>query len=317
MPKWPHIYSQVIKSPYEEGRVDLRVLSGYASSAFVHHLLYAYERMSIDLILGMVKQQPITIWDHNEYVNLVQNTGRLRVRYFNGTPPIHSKAVLWKGVGGQLDLAYAGSSNLTWHGFRDYQEVMVLTDPGEIMLAFPEEDQLKDCTDEDVFEHFQMLYQREPEVSDIDTSAIGAAVSGCSSVVLRLTQKKDNQVHGRSALNWGQRDGREPNQAYIPISSEIHRDNPDFFPDLAVEFTIITDDGESFVCTVAQQGRKAIHTNHDNSILGKYFRRRLGVPLGEKVENMHLEQYGRDTITIYKMNDDTYYMDFSQRRRQG
>ncbi|WP_456289292.1 NgoFVII family restriction endonuclease [Paenibacillus sp. AK002] len=315
MPQWPHIYSQVIKTPYDEGRMNFRALTGYGSSAFVHHLLYTYERMSIDLILGMVKQQPITIWDHNEYVNLVHSTGRLRVRYYNGTPPIHTKAVLWRGENGDFDIAYAGSSNLTWHGFRDYQELMVSANPVEILQVFPDEHLLKDCTDADIFEHFQMLYQREPEVSDIDISAIGVAVSGCPSVVLRLTQKKDGQVHGRSALNWGQREGREPNQAYIPISSDIHRDNPDFFPDLAVEFTIITDDGESFVCTVAQQGRKAIHTNHDNSILGKYFRRRLGVPLGEKVEKAHLDQYGRDSITIYKMNDDTYYMDFSQRRR--
>lgn len=315
MAQWPFIYSQVIKTPYDEGRTSLRVLTGYSSSAFVHHLLYTYEGLSIDLILGMVKQQPITIWDHNEYVNLVQSTGRLRVRYFNSTPPIHTKAVLWEGENGHFDLAYAGSSNLTWHGFRDYQELMVSADPIEILRAFPEEHLLKDCTDEDVFEHFQMQYQRESEISDIDTSAIGSVVRGCPSVVLRLTQKRDGQVHGRSALNWGQRDGREPNQAYIPILREIHKDNPNFFPDLAVEFTIITDDGESFVCAVAQQGRKAIHTNHDNSILGKYFRRRLGVPLGEKVEKAHLEQYGRDSVTIFKMNDDTYYMDFSQRRR--
>ncbi|PRX74636.1 NgoFVII restriction endonuclease [Cohnella sp. SGD-V74] len=316
MPQWPHIYTQIIKNPYEEGRMNLRVLTGYGSSAFVHHLLYTYDRISIDVVLGMVKQQPITIWDHNEYVNLVRNTGRLRVRYYNGTPPIHAKAVLWQGENSEPDMAFAGSSNLTWHGFRDFQELMVSADPAEVLQAFPKEHFLKDCTDEDIFEHFQMLYQREPEIGDIDTSAIGAAVSGCPSVVLRLTQKKDDQVHGRSALNWGQRDGREPNQAYIPIASEIHRGNPDFFPDLAVEFTMITDDGESFVCAVAQQGRKAIHTNHDNSILGKYFRRRLGVRLGEKVENTHLYHYGRDSITIYKMNDDTYYMDFSQRRRQ-
>jgi hypothetical protein len=315
MPHWPYIYSEIIKAPYEEGRADLTVLTAYGSSAFVHHLLYTYERLNIDLILGMVKQQPITIWDHNEYVNLVQNTGRLRVRYYNATPPIHIKAMLWKGENGDFDLAYAGSSNLTWHGLRDYQELMVSVDPEEVFYAFPEAHLLKDCTDTDIFEHFQMLYQREPEVSDIDTTAIGAAVSGCPSVVLRLTQKKDNDVHGSSGLNWGQRDRRELNQAYIPVASEIHRENPDFFPDLKVEFTIITDDGESFVCVVAQQGKKAIQTTHDNSILGRYFRRRLGVPLGDKVKKEHLDRYGRDSVTIYKMNDDTYYMDFSQRRR--
>lgn len=315
MPHWPDIYPQVVEAPYNEGRTALHVLTGYASSAFVHHLLYTYERLSIDLIMGMVKHQPITIWDHNEYVNLVQTTGRLRVRYYNGTPPIHTKAMLWKGNDGEFDLAYVGSSNLTWHGFRDYQELMVSADPKEVLDAFPEVHLLKDCTDEDIFEHFQMLYQREPEFADIDTTAIGAAATGCPSVVLPLTQKRDGQVHGSSGMNWGQRDRREPNQAYIPVPREIHRDNPDFFPDLKEEFTILTDDGESFVCVVAQQGRKAIQTTHDNSILGRYFRMRLGVPLDGRVEREHLDRYGRDFVTLYKMNDDTYYMDFSQRRR--
>ncbi|WP_161556854.1 restriction endonuclease PLD domain-containing protein [Paenibacillus amylolyticus] len=314
MPQWPHIYSEVLKTPYEEGRSSLCVITGYSSSAFVHHLLHAYDRVQIDLILGMVKQQPITIWDHNEYIRLVQDTGRLRVRYYKGTPPIHMKAVLWKAEHGKPEIAYAGSSNLTWHGFRDYQELMISVDPREILNAFPDDHMLKDCVDPDIFEHFNMLYQREPEISEIDTSAIGAIAKNCPSVILRLTQKRDNQVHDRSGLNWGQRERREPNQAYIPISSEIHKEDPEFFPDLAVEFTVITDDGESFVCTVAQQGRKAIHTNHDNSILGRYFRRRLGVASGAKVERLHLERYGRDSVTIYKMNDDTYYMDFSQRR---
>lgn len=315
MPIWPNVYGEIIKKPYEQGREHLRVLTGYASSAFVHHLLYTYDRLKIDLILGMAKKDAIAIWDHNEYIKLVAKTGRLRVRYFNNTPPIHSKVILWTGKDGKIDLAYVGSSNFTWNGFRDYQEIMVSADPTEAAKAFPADETLKDCTDDDIFEHFNMRYQREANESDIDTAYLGSIAGEYPSVELKLTQRRDNQVHMRSGLNWGQREGREPNQAYIPIPSEIHKNNPDFFPDLGVEFTVVTDDGESFVCTVAQQGRKAIHTNHDNSILGKYFRKRLGVPLGERVERCHLDQYGRDFVTLYKLNDNTYFMDFAARRQ--
>ncbi|SED07033.1 restriction endonuclease PLD domain-containing protein [Paenibacillus sp. GP183] len=315
MPYYPHLYDQIIKSPYQENRHNLNVLTGYASSTFVHHLLYTFENLNLDVILGMVKEQPITIWDHNEYINLIQSTNRLRMRYFNGTPPIHAKVLLWSKNRTAEEVAFAGSANLTWHGFRDYQEIMVPAEVSFVKGLFPSSNELKDCTDPDIFQFFNMQFQLEPEVSDIDTSAVGAAVRGKPSVVLPLTQKRDQQVHGRSGLNWGQRDGREPNQAYIPIPMEIHRQQPDFFPDRAVDFTMITDDGESFICTVAQDGNKAIETHHDNSIMGKYFRQRIGVPLGNKVETEDLERYGRSTITIYKMNDDTFYLDFSSRRR--
>ncbi|ASJ57639.1 hypothetical protein BP422_22055 [Brevibacillus formosus] len=124
---------------------------------------------------------------------------------------------------------------------------------------------------------------------------------------------QNREVHEKSGLNWGQRHGREPNQAYIPIPSAIHQQNPGFFPPRKHEFNLITDDGQSFVCVVAQDNNKALESSHDNSILGKYFRIRLGVPLGGKVQTTDLTQYGRDTVRIYKIDDETYYLDFSQR----
>lgn len=43
-----------------------------------------------------------------------------------------------------------------------------------------------------------------------------------------------------------------------------------------VHFHVMTGDGETSIATVAQDGDKAIHTPAENSILGRYFRRRLG-----------------------------------------
>ena len=52
---------------------------------------------------------------------------------------------------------------------------------------------------------------------------------------------------------------------------------------MAFRFTLITDDTKSFDCVVAQEGRKAIETTDDNSLLGKYIRKRIGVDLGKLV----------------------------------
>ncbi len=65
------------------------------------------------------------------------------------------------------------------------------------------------------------------------------------------------------------------------------------------------------ICTRAQDNGKAIHTPHNNSIIGEYFRKRLGVPLGDPVKMEHLLQYGRTDIDFYKIDDENYYMDFS------
>jgi hypothetical protein len=314
MPFWPNLYTEVVERPYQSGKRHLIALSGYASAAFIHHLLYTYRDITIDLIIGMARQDPITIWDHNEYINLTRTTGRLRVRYFNGTPPIHIKALIWSENQSSTEIAFVGSANLSWNGFRDYQEMMVTADPEHVREAFPSSDYLMECTDPDVFEFFKMRYQRKPHDNEIDISAIHSVVRECDKVELPLTQSRDNEVHERAGLNWGQRPGREPNQAYIPVPIEVHRNNPNFFPDRGEEFTMITDDGESFICTIAQSNNKAIETHHDNSILGKYFRKRLGLDLGSKVHTQDLDRYGRKNVTIYKIDDETFYMDFSVRR---
>lgn len=56
---------------------------------------------------------------------------------------------------------------------------------------------------------------------------------------------------------------------------------------------------------------KAITTPSNNSLLGEYFRNRLGVPNGAPVTKNDLLQYGRTDVTFYKIDDEQFYMDFS------
>jgi hypothetical protein len=125
----------------------------------------------------------------------------------------------------------------------------------------------------------------------------------------------DGTMHSKAGLNWGQREGRDPDQAYIPVPAEVHRDLPGFFPPLGRRFTVQTDDGEVFICVTAQQNRKGLETPEDNSLLGRYFRRRLGVGSGEFVTRDHLQAYGRTDVKITKIDDDLYIMEFSRHDR--
>ena len=76
-------------------------------------------------------------------------------------------------------------------------------------------------------------------------------------------------------------------------------------------FTVRADDGFVFIATVAQDGDKAIHSPEGNHIIGQYFRKRLGVDSGAPVTREHLDQYGRTDVTFYKIDGETYYMDFA------
>ena len=62
---------------------------------------------------------------------------------------------------------------------------------------------------------------------------------------------------------------------------------------------------------VEQQGDKAITCPDDNSMLGRYFRERLNVENGKPICACHLQNYGRQTVTFTKLNDELFYMDFS------
>ena len=128
------------------------------------------------------------------------------------------------------------------------------------------------------------------------------------SVKVFLLDKNNDVQYG---LNWGQRDGREPNQAYLQLTPEVYRS--DFFPVKKHYFLVDTDDGISFVMNRGQKGEdgSALETPEDNSLLGKYLRKRLGVPEGAKIEKSAIDSYGRNDIDFIKIGDNHYKMNFS------
>jgi hypothetical protein len=135
--------------------------------------------------------------------------------------------------------------------------------------------------------------------------------TGFNFVTLPLTTKRGGQivVPQRSGLNWGQRPGRDPNQAYLSVPVEIQRSG--FFPDRGEVFIVECDDGFAIKCVRAQANGKGIESPTDNSIIGNYFRKRLGVRSGHMVTIEHLHTYGRTSVDVHYRNEHLYYLDFS------
>ena len=67
------------------------------------------------------------------------------------------------------------------------------------------------------------------------------------------------------------------------------------------------------ICVRAQQNGKALHSQQNNAILGRYFRKRLGLISGQLIIVQHLYKYGRLSVDI-SINRNKYYLDFSNNR---
>ena len=98
-------------------------------------------------------------------------------------------------------------------------------------------------------------------------------------------------------------------RGYLPRNAERRLKPP--FPQITEHFTVLTDDNQVLLCTRAQEHGKAIHTPLNNSEIGIYFRQRLNVLLGAPVLKEHLEQYGRFDVCFYKIDEETFFMEFS------
>ena len=129
-------------------------------------------------------------------------------------------------------------------------------------------------------------------------------------VTLPLTTKRNGklEVPSRSGLNWGQRPGRNEDQAYLSVPVDVQRSG--FFPDPGVGFDVECDDGFKMKCIRAQQNGKGLHSKN-NAILGGYFRKRLGLRSGQLIIIQHLYNYGRWSVDISRSENGAYFLDFS------
>lgn len=319
-----NLYEKILISPLLENDFNkLLVVSGYATAAMSFHYLNDLREKSKDvklhLIVGMTSKDGLTASNHNGFKKLVTGefSNKFRCSYITNSPPVHSKVYIWCRDERPV-LAFAGSANYTQTAFclHSQRETMTSCNPDSGA------DYFKMLLKETVFcehpeaEEFTTIYRDSLRRKEYQTGKADEAeydvndYLGLPSMTISLLDQNGN-LPQRSGLNWGQRPelGREPNQAYIRLTADIYRTN--FFPPVSVHFTLFTDDGKTLICTRAQQNGKAIHTPHNNSLIGEYFRNRLGVPNGEAVLTDHLNKYGRTDLTFYKIDDETYYMNFA------
>ncbi len=316
------IYGENLIHPIGQGCDRLKIISGYSTAAMafkhIEQGIGLNPNLSVQLLVGMCKFDGLSLSNHQGFNKLVIDDfkGRFTCSYVFNNRPVHSKAYIWYS-GAEFRTSYIGSANYTQNAFfGGNRELMVESLDIKICDYFDEIERDSIYCENPEAEHLIQIYRdqryRQHVRQQDEIDATGLVFPDEKRNLEHVTVSfltKEGMLPRASGLNWGQRAGREKNQAYIPLKAEVY--GSDFFPPNTMHFTINTDDNKTLIVTRAQDNGKAIETPHNNSLIGEYFRMRLGLPGGAFVEKADLVKYGRSDIDFYKIDDETYYMDFS------
>lgn len=326
------LFNKILIQPYESlNAKEIYIVSGYATPAMVFKHFNETPDIKVNLLIGMAKNGGLNRQTHSAFKAMVQNdfAGKFNCKYLNLSTGVHSKIYGWFNTNGDGITGFLGSANYSLNAFTDRQkEAMTQENPHFIFDYYSkmEESSINCINDDEIEEFFTLKSGKEIRGFNLEPTAKPDLLRSFSTKGLtegvdyiKLSLVTDNKgplrVPEKSGLNWGQRPehGREPNQAYIPIPINIQKS--DFFPELKIPFIIYTDDNQFLDCVRAQGDYgKGLHTYRNNSILGKYFRKRIGVQDGAMVHLDDLIKYGRTDVTIFKIDNENYMMDFSSKK---
>ena len=317
------IVNTILFDPLDTGATELCIVSGYAAPSMLAWYIKKLERrtrmpINIRLLVGMTPSDGISENIHNEYLQLLgaerpDHISGVSCNYLYKAPAVNSNLYIWCKDGSPVK-AFTGSAVFSKPSFFGFarQSVMVECNASEAMQYF---DGLEArSVKADAHDTASLItIVNKPNVFDLEnrhsTAADEFRMNGFAVVDLSLVTKRTGEPGKKSGLNWGQRPGRDPNEAYIPVPAKVARSG--FFPTDNEQFTVQTDDDHELILRVEQEKDKAITTPDNNSLLGEYFRNRLGLPNGAFVTRADLDRYGRTDVTFVDMQDGSYYMDFS------
>lgn len=313
-----NLAKEILFSPISDGADTINIVSGHATPTMASWYLTTLQEMRreslipalhVNLFVGMTSIEGIHSSWHMQFQRLQQHidfesTDIFSCSYVCEIPAVRSNLYLWEKDGRPVT-AFTGSAPFSQSAFlpSHVEDLMEHLDLNASLNYFNTvSNRSIFCTHAEIEDHVRITND-DFSLKDADEQ------NNLEKVTLSLLTK-NGTIGRKSGLNWGQRDNRNPNEAYIPVPVEIARSG--FFPNGKQQFTVQTDDHKYLILRLEQAKDKALTTPLSNSRLGEYFRGRLGLRNGEFVDEDALYRYGRTDVLFEKIDDEQFYMDFAQ-----
>lgn len=314
---------------------ELIIISGYVGPKPIHQLKSLPIKATV--IYGMYGSEGIRKSLHQSLLNEQKCLDNVSIMY--STLPIHAKCYMWN-LKGNIQSALIGSANFSTNGLTTpYKEILA---DATVDTFSPLKDYMSKILDYSIPCTEAIYKNNKKKEKGLDTTLKFFDKDVCSAP-LYLIKDGVRYLPMNSGLNWGMSklNGSHVNisDAYISISAEMAEFYPNLFPQKREapldqekvyrkdhkhndNIEIIWDDGT--VMTGLLEGSrkrkvngnqvlfpKQISTSPSKAELGKYIRKRLGIPIGVPITYEDLVNYGRDTIDISLQGEGVYYFDFS------
>ena len=321
------LWNQVIER-VPKNATEVKILSGYVGPSPIN-ALHKKPNLKCTIIFGLFKENRKKAL-HDELVRL--NYGNVQILYPD--LPAHSKCYVWLNSSGEPVRAMIGSANFSSNGLSiPYRESLLETyDDDMTRINNYINLIMKTCRSCEKVSEKELQSNTPKYVIGPDTEEFEEGVAK-----LNLLDRR-GELPTSSGINWGMAEGSHVtiDDAYIPIRKEAIRNHPDLFLpriilpenvqargniDEVVE--LIWDDGE--IMQVKFEGKQDIENDSgvkikypkqissfpNKAIMGKYLRKRIGVPSGVVVKKEDLMRYGSTTILLKKLSEGVYSANFS------
>ena len=320
---------------------ELIVLSGYVGPHPVHRL--ATLPLKTTVIYGMYGSEGIRRSLHTALLHENETIENVRILY--SSMPVHAKCYIWKNRG-EVVHALVGSANFSTNGLTTpFKEVLAETTAD----TFDPLDHYLDLVMEEAVSCEEAVVKKDRRRSRESLENDGVYDPNVCSMPLYIVERGQEIVPAASGINWGMAKltGAHVNinDAYIRIGSDLLERYPLLFPMKQKEpsdveavirrdhrhndsIEIIWDDGTSMTGLLEgsipknENGKKVLYpkqisTTPRKAILGKYLRKRMGIPEGKAITISDFQRYGRKSIDVSLQGEGIYYFDFSVPIEQG
>jgi hypothetical protein len=269
------LFGNAFKTKYIKNATTLRIVSGYATPSMLQHHIEAFPKLKISILLGMTSKDGIQLFHHKKFTEIEQNNANIECYYNAQCPHIHSKIYLWEATDGSPLYAVMGSANYTINGLisSDQKEILCDCDPKEaqnyINNIYNTCSCVK-CTDANI-KRFIKIEEYSPKQNNRKTAKKQkTAVFPTLPYVDLSLLRSDGKMYGEGGgINWGQREGRDPNQSYIAIPAPIQRQK--FFPPKGEIFNVLANKTQFMRMVVAQGPEPESWSRSCESILMTHF----------------------------------------------